>query len=184
MKLLVGLGNPGNEYEVTRHNAGFLILDLLAEEEKLAWSNDVRFGGHVAKGSIMGVSSVLLKPMTFMNRSGFSVSAIIRYLKIMPKEVIVFHDDIDLPYGKVRAREGGGHGGHNGIRSIIAETGSSDFYRIKLGVGRPEGEAANKFEAVSSWVLGRMSESDLQTLRKSMFADAKLRLKGIFEKSV
>jgi PTH1 family peptidyl-tRNA hydrolase len=183
MKLLVGLGNPGPQYETTRHNAGFLMLDLLAEAEKLSWSDDsTRFGGHIAKGKVMGVPAVLLKPMVYMNRSGRSVGAVMRFFKIAAPDMIVFHDDIDVPGGKVKAREGGGHGGHNGIRSIIEETGESAFHRIKIGVGRPNHPGAASEQAVSNWVLGRMTDAELDALQNEMLKDVQVRLKGIFDK--
>lgn len=184
MKLLVGLGNPGAQYAMTRHNAGFIILDLLAEEEKLTWRDEARFSSTTAKGSFLGLTVMLQKPTTYMNRSGFAVGNLLRFLKLKPADMIVFHDDIDLPAGKVRVREGGGHGGHNGIRSIIDEVGDSNFYRIKLGVGRPNDAQEERRESVSNWVLGKMSELELQTLRTTMLTEAKLRLKGILDKSV
>lgn len=180
MKLIVGLGNPGPQYETTRHNAGFLMVDLIAEEVKATWeSGTSKFGGDLAKGSLLGHQCVFLKPMTYMNRSGRPVGEVARFFKIAPSDIIVLHDDIDVPSGKVKAREGGGHGGQNGIRSIIAENGYDNFHRIKLGVGRPPhpGDAA-----VTSWVLGRFTEDELAVLNGTMFQEVKVRLKGIFDK--
>lgn len=183
MKLLVGLGNPGPQYEITRHNAGFLMLDCIAEAEKLSWSDETaRFGGHLARGRVLGVPVILLKPMVFMNRSGSAVRAVLSFFKVHPSDLVVFHDDIDVPNGKVKAREGGGHGGHNGVRSIIDEVGDSAFHRIKIGVGRPSDSSVQSEQAVSSWVLGKMSESDLGLLQNEMMKEVWIRLKGIFDK--
>ena len=175
MKLIVGLGNPGPKYEITRHNAGFLILDLLAEEAGISWEGGVsRFFGDTAKGTVLGEASFLLKPMTYMNLSGRAVAQVMRFYKMKAVDLIVLHDDIDVPAGKVKARVGGGHGGHNGIRSIIDETGQSEFHRIKLGVGRPPaGDAAD-------WVLGAMTNQELLMLQQEMLVDVKLRLRQIF----
>src|SRR5262245_26288105 len=130
MKLIVGLGNPGPKYETTRHNAGFLMLDLLAEDADISWETGgrSRFGRDMANGTVVGYPCVLLKPMTYMNRSGRSVAEVMRFFKIGPQDVVVLHDDIDVPAGKVKARIGGSHGGHNGIRSIMEETGQSEFH--------------------------------------------------------
>lgn len=180
MKLLVGLGNPGPQYETTRHNAGFLVLDMLGQDAGISWSDDsARFGGAIGKGVVLGEQAVLLKPMTYMNRSGQSVAAVMRFFKISASDVIVLHDDIDVPSGKVKAREGGGHGGHNGIRSIIDDAGVADFHRIKLGVGRP----GHKDSPVTGWVLGRMTDAELLDLQGPMLEQVRLRIKGIFDKS-
>lgn len=176
MKLLVGLGNPGPKYETTRHNAGFLMLDLLAEQAGIRWEEGQnRFGGVMAKGSIQGETSVLLKPMTFMNRSGRSVAEVMRFFKIGPQDVIAIYDDIDVPAGKVKARVGGSPGGHNGIRSMIEETGSSDFHRIKLGLGRPP----EKWDP-ADWVLGSMNDTELLALQNEMLVSVNERLRQIF----
>lgn len=180
MKLLVGLGNPGPKYETTRHNAGFLVLDLLAEDAGATFQSQPKFQGDLAKGRLLGEECLFLKPMTFMNVSGRSVAPLLHFYKIPPADLLVLHDDIDLPAGKVRARETGGHGGHNGIRSIIAETGFKDFHRIKLGVGRPE-EVSE--QDVSSWVLGQMSDAELLAVQQEMLRDTIDRIKGIFERS-
>lgn len=176
MKLIVGLGNPGPKYETTRHNAGFLMVDLLAEAAKLSWEGQSgKFGGEIAKGNFLGQSCVFLKPMTFMNLSGRSVGAVMRYFKIDVRETVALYDDVDVPAGKVKARDGGGHGGHNGIRSIIDETGLNEFHRIKLGVGRPPGG-----RDTADWVLGAMSDAELLTLQNEMMKDVMVRLQQIF----
>jgi PTH1 family peptidyl-tRNA hydrolase len=180
VKLLVGLGNPGPKYELTRHNAGFLVLDLLAERFGIEWQGS-RFDGIWTKGEIYGVPCVLLKPQTFMNRSGKSVVAAARFFKVEPQDIVVIYDDIDLDAGKVKAREGGGAGGHNGIKSIIADSGQAGFHRIKIGIGRPTHETAPN-GIVSDWVLGPMAESELLALQNEVLKDVELRLKFIFER--
>lgn len=181
MKLIVGLGNPGPQYETTRHNAGFLMIDLIVEDVGASWESGAsKFGGDLAKGSMLGHSCLYLKPMTFMNRSGRSVGEVARFFKIAPPDIVVLHDDIDVPSGKVKARENGGHGGNNGIRSIIDENGYDNFHRIKLGVGR---SAHQSDSAVTSWVLGQFTNEELEVLQGAMLQDVKVRLKGIFEKS-
>ena len=178
MKLLVGLGNPGPKYELTRHNAGFLVLDVLANDSKAKWTMDQKLQGEVCRGSVLGEPCIFLKPITFMNSSGRSVGSVMRFYKIRPEDVVVFHDDIDVPAGKVRARSGGGHGGHNGIRSIIGETGVSEFHRIKLGLGRPPEQWDT-----ADWVLQAMSDEELFLLKGEMVKDVYVRLKQIFDQT-
>lgn len=178
MKLLVGLGNPGPKYELTRHNAGFLVLDVLANDSKSKWTMDQKLQGEVCRGSVLGEPCIFLKPITFMNSSGRSVGSVMRFYKIRPEDVVVFHDDIDVPAGKVRARSGGGHGGHNGIRSIIGETGVSEFHRIKLGLGRPPEQWDT-----ADWVLQAMSDEELFLLKGEMVKDVYVRLKQIFDQT-
>ena len=180
MRLLVGLGNPGPKYETTRHNAGFLMLDLVAEHLGIKWEGE-RFGGEFAKGSAWGQSCILLKPLTFMNLSGKAVAACSVFYKLQASDIVVIHDEIDVPSGKVKAKIGGGAGGHNGIRSIQAETGMDGFHRLKLGVGKPEGAMAANRDSIHNWVLGRMTDQELETLNSSMFQEVQVRLKGIFQ---
>jgi len=135
IKLIVGLGNPGQQYEKTRHNAGFLFLDYLAGNA--SWSNESKFHGLLANSTIGASKVLLLKPQTFMNKSGLSVGAVVRYYKIGIDEVLVVHDELDLSAGIVRLKMGGGHAGHNGLRDIISNLAGRDFYRLRFGVGRP-----------------------------------------------
>lgn len=135
MKVIVGLGNPGGEYAETRHNAGFLVVDMLAESLKLDFR--AKYQGLVAEGQINGERFFLLKPQTYMNLSGRAVRELTNFYKIPGPEILVIHDDMDLPLGKIRFREKGSPGGHNGIRSIIGELGTEEFWRLKIGVGRP-----------------------------------------------
>jgi PTH1 family peptidyl-tRNA hydrolase len=137
IKLIVGLGNPGQQYEKTRHNAGFLFLDFLAQELGCTWSNQSRFQGLFAEGNIANSKVMLLKPGTFMNRSGQSVGKIARYYKILPEEILVVHDELDFNPGVVKLKKDGGHAGHNGLRDVIAHLGSKEFYRLRIGIGRP-----------------------------------------------
>jgi PTH1 family peptidyl-tRNA hydrolase len=136
MRLVVGLGNPGSRYAETPHNAGFVVVDRFIEKHRLGRTAP-KFQGEFARGKALGQEVALLKPQTFMNLSGESVSAALRYLPIEPRDVIVVFDEMDIPSGKLRLRKSGGHGGHNGLRSIIEALGSSDFPRIRVGVGRP-----------------------------------------------
>lgn len=177
MKLLVGLGNPGPKYETTRHNVGFLILDEIADHFKISWSGE-KFQGVIGKGDVLGEPCILLKPQTFMNLSGRCVRQTLNFFKIPEEDVIVVYDDIDLESGKVKARMGGGHGGHNGIRSILSEGGIQEFHRIKVGVGRPKSAVEG---TVSNWVLNTMTDSELLALQKEVFQDVMLRLENVFK---
>ncbi len=143
-KLIAGLGNPGTKYQGTRHNAGFLILDRLAEIIHVSVDR-TKFNGLYGEGNWCGARLVLLKPQTFMNLSGRAVAEAARFYKIPPEDVIVVHDDLDLPFGQIRLKAGGGHGGHNGLRSIIAELGSADFLRLRVGIGRPDKGSTEKY---------------------------------------
>ena len=136
MLLIVGLGNPGKKYEKTRHNVGFRVADLLAERWKLDHF-DTAFQGELGKGNVSGEKILLLKPQTYMNISGASVAACANFHKIPASHVWVLHDDLDLPLGRLRLREGGSSGGHNGVSSIIERLGTPDFIRFRLGIGRP-----------------------------------------------
>ncbi|MGZ0076793.1 aminoacyl-tRNA hydrolase [Methylomonas sp. YC3] len=137
IKLIVGLGNPGRQYEKTRHNAGFLFVEYLAGLAGAGWSSSSQFSGEVAECNIGGYGLVLLKPMTFMNKSGLSVGKFLRYYKFKSEEMLVVHDELELPEGVVKMKKDGGHGGHNGLRDIIAHIDTRDFYRLRIGIGRP-----------------------------------------------
>lgn len=177
MKLIVGLGNPGPKYETTRHNAGFLILDEVAERFGISWSGE-KFQGIVGKGRLFEEDCVLLKPTTFMNLSGRSVREAMQFFKIPEAGVIVVHDEIDVEPGKVKARVGGGAGGHNGIRSIIAEAGMANFHRIKVGVGRPPQPPGGD---VSGWVLGPLSDQEILSYQGPVLQEVLMRLENIFK---
>ena len=142
--LVVGLGNPGAQYAGTRHNCGFMVLDHLAEADHChTWQE--KFLGETARISLGGERPILLKPMTFMNISGRSVSRAARYHRITPSEIIVVHDDLDLEYGTVRVKEGGGAGGHNGLSSCVQDLGSNAYLRVRIGIGRPVHGSATDF---------------------------------------
>lgn len=152
IKLFVGLGNPGPEYEATRHNAGFWWTDALARALKLNLSMDKGYHGMLARTTLHGQTVWLLQPQTFMNLSGKSVGALARFFKIAANEILVAHDELDIPPGQVKLKFGGSHAGHNGLRDIHAQLGSGDYWRLRLGVGHP----GDKAEVVN-WVLKRPS---------------------------
>jgi PTH1 family peptidyl-tRNA hydrolase len=137
IRLIVGLGNPGREYENTRHNAGFWWLDEFARMHNLSFRSEAKFHGQAARGQLHGHEVFLLKPQTFMNVSGRAVGALAQFYKIAPAEILVVHDELDLPPGSAKLKLGGGHGGHNGLKDIIAHLGTKDFWRLRLGIGHP-----------------------------------------------
>ncbi len=157
MRLIVGLGNPGKAYARNRHNVGFWVVDELADNLRAGWSDNARFAAAIAKPSN---SVVIAKPLTYMNRSGQAVVALSRFYRIPPPAIVVVSDDIDLPFGRVRVRDGGGHGGHNGLRDIIAAVGQN-FIRIRIGVGRSQGETT----PVVGHVLGDFSQQETPEVR-------------------
>lgn len=151
--LIVGLGNPGNAYEETRHNAGWWLLDKLAQSYGGKFQSESKFFGDVAKISVAGKTCWLLKPTTFMNRSGQAVTALSSFYKIPPQSIVVAHDELDLPPGVARLKQSGGHGGHNGLRSIMSSLGNGEFLRLRIGIGHP----GNK-DQVTDYVLHRPSQ--------------------------
>ena len=159
LRLIVGLGNPGTEYLRTRHNAGFWFVDALAAGQNERFGFDGKLHGETCKLRIGGESVWLLKPATFMNKSGIAVASALRYYKIEPEECLVAHDDLDLPAGAVRLKFDGGPGGQNGLRDIMAHLGHGKFHRLRLGIGHPGHK-----DQVTSWVLGRPSASDEDAL--------------------
>lgn len=141
IKLIVGLGNPGCKYDFTRHNAGFWWIDTFARIHSLIFRAESRFHGLVARDQREGRELFLLKPQTFMNVSGRAVGALVQFHKIEPGEILVVHDELDLPPGNVKLKFGGGHGGHNGLKDIFAHLGTREFWRLRIGIGHP-GERA------------------------------------------
>jgi PTH1 family peptidyl-tRNA hydrolase len=137
IKLIVGLGNPGREYETTRHNAGFWWVDELARKHNASFKTDSKFHGLVARTNLHGNDVHLLMPQTFMNVSGRAVVALALFYKILPDQILVVHDELDLPPGSAKLKLGGGHGGHNGLKDIIAHLGTKDFWRLRIGIGHP-----------------------------------------------
>jgi len=153
--MVVGLGNPGREYERTRHNAGWLVLDELARRHDGSWRS--KFSGSLAEVRLGGLRLALLKPETYMNESGRSVGAAARFFKVEPGQLLVVHDDVDLEPGRLQARAGGGLAGHNGLRSLAQDLGTQDFERLRIGVGRP---GRGDRRSVSDWVLSGFSPED------------------------
>ena len=162
IRLIVGLGNPGPEYEQTRHNAGFWLVEQLANSlPGCRLQRESRFNAFVAKGSIAGQEVFLCEPQTFMNRSGQSVGGLARFYKILPDEVLVVHDELDLAPGVVKMKKGGSSGGHNGLKDITAALGTQDYWRLRLGIGHPRTMGSQ--QAVADFVLHRPRKEE-QTL--------------------
>ncbi|MDB5844359.1 MAG: peptidyl-tRNA hydrolase [Polaromonas sp.] len=182
IKLFVGLGNPGPDYEATRHNAGFWWIDALSQELKAPLSLDKNYHGQVARTTVNGQTVWLLKPLTFMNLSGKSVAALARFFKIAPGEVLVAHDELDIVPGQVKLKFGGSHAGHNGLRDIHAQLGSADYWRLRIGVGHPGVKAE-----VINWVLKKPSQEHRVAIEdciaRSLKAVPEL-LKGEMEKAM
>ncbi len=164
IQLVVGLGNPGADYVLTRHNAGFWFVDALARAHGGGFSCERKFSGDVCRLQLDGHDIRLLKPATFMNRSGQSVQALAAYLKLPAEAILVAHDDLDLPAGSVRLKQGGGHGGHNGLRDITDRLGEN-FSRLRFGIGRP-GAGAD----VIDYVLHRAGEDDEMRIMQAVAA--------------
>jgi peptidyl-tRNA hydrolase, PTH1 family len=155
LRLLVGLGNPGPEHALQRHNAGYWWIDALAQACSARFGVESKLHGETARVQIDGSPVWLLKPATYMNRSGQSVAAALRYWKIEPEQMLVAHDELDLPTGSARLKFDGGHGGQNGLRDIIGHLGHGRFHRLRLGIGHPGHK-----DKVTSWVLGRPGKDD------------------------
>lgn len=155
IKLIVGLGNPGSDYANTRHNVGACFIEKLAEESQQTLRNESKFFGLVAQINLAGESSYLLLPTTYMNESGQSIQAIAKFYKISPEEILVAHDELDLPVGTIRLKENGGHGGHNGLRDTISHLHTDKFYRLRIGIGHPGHK-----DHVTPYVLSNPSNSD------------------------
>ena len=137
IRLIVGLGNPGREYEKTRHNAGFWWVDAIAEGKRAPWKRETKFSGYTTRVEEGGREFTFLKPSTYMNESGRSVAALLRFYKIEPAAMLVVHDELDLPPGTVRLKKGGGTGGHNGLTDIVEALDTKDFWRLRIGIGHP-----------------------------------------------
>ncbi|MFZ5472295.1 MAG: aminoacyl-tRNA hydrolase, partial [Myxococcota bacterium] len=161
MKLICGLGNPGREYERHRHNVGFMVVDLLVQRAKAAL-NQEKFDGRVGQGDLAGERVIFLEPQTFMNLAGRSLAAAARFYKVPPSEVLVVHDELDLPFGRLQLKSGGGPGGHNGIKSILQCWGTDAFARLRVGIGKPEGPDAK--ERVIGHVLGGFTKTEQEVL--------------------
>ena len=163
IKLFVGLGNPGAEYEATRHNAGFWLIDAFARELKTSLVFEKAYFGMLAKTTVGGQTVWLLKPQTFMNASGKSVAALAKFFKIAPEEILVAHDELDIVPGQAKIKLGGSHAGHNGLRDIHAALGSDQYWRLKLGIGHP----GVKSEVIH-WVLKKPSPEQREGMVKTI----------------
>jgi PTH1 family peptidyl-tRNA hydrolase len=156
MKLVVGLGNPGKEHENSRHNTGFILLDKFIKEKKLTWEKSLNFNCEMAEDG----SFIYAKPHTFMNNSGDAVSKLLNFYKIAYEDLIVVHDDVDLPLGIVRKQKGKNAAGHHGVEDIIEKIGSKEFWRFRVGIGKPE----NKKVPVDKWVLQDFNQHELKEI--------------------
>ena len=163
IKLIVGLGNPGPKYSETRHNAGFWFVEDLASQYRSRFLPEKKFHGEVARINLEGKDIWLLKPETYMNRSGLSVVSLAAFYKIAPENILVAHDEIDLKAGTARLKSGGGHGGHNGLRDIISQLGTKDFQRLRIGVDHPGSK-----DLVVDYVLKRPDSKDRQAIEDSI----------------
>ncbi|SDX81316.1 peptidyl-tRNA hydrolase, PTH1 family [Allochromatium warmingii] len=170
IELIVGLGNPGTQYEATRHNVGFWWVDAIAHAQQVSFRAEAKFFGELARVRLAGQEVRLLKPATYMNRSGQAVVAVARYFSIPPERILIAHDELDLPVGVTRIKQGGGHAGHNGLRDSIAALGSRDFWRLRIGIAHPGDRAL-----VTNYVLGRPARDDESRIRDALAA-AELRL--------
>jgi len=177
-RLVVGLGNPGPEYAATRHNAGFFVVDLLASNLRAAYWKD-EAGAKVAKVRFGDDELVLAKPQTFMNISGKSVRRLLDSYEVAVEELVVVHDELDLPDGVVRAKKGGGHGGHNGLRSLTDALGSGEFNRVRVGIGRPPG----RMDA-ADFVLQPMKKDALALMTETAVPDAAQCVLHVLEQGV
>ena len=176
MKLVAGLGNPGREYEGTPHNVGFQVVDLLMEKLEVSGFQQ-KFHSQFCRTSIEGEACILIKPQTFMNRVGLAVAECAGFYKIPAENIVIISDDLDLPPGMARFRDGGGHGGHNGLRSVIDSLGNSNFRRVRFGIGRP----ASKRDVVG-YVLGQWSKAEAK-LAQSVMDLVLVELVGFLETS-
>ncbi len=159
IRLIVGLGNPGGQYADTRHNAGFWFVDEVARRIGASLRPEPRFHGAAARGTLEGRELWLLQPSTFMNRSGQSVAALARFYKIAPEQILIAHDEIDLPAGQIKLKYAGGHGGHNGLRDIHAHLGTPNYWRLRIGVGHPGSK-----DLVVDYVLHAPSKIDREKI--------------------
>lgn len=153
MFLIVGLGNPGRQYEDTRHNVGFMVVNAIASMYNLTLSGKPKYKAEIAEGEIAGHKVILCKPQTFMNLSGESVACVATFYKVPPENIIVIHDEIEINNAVIRHKVGGGHAGHNGLKSLESSLGTRNFQRIRLGVGRPDDSRYD----ISDYVLGRFT---------------------------
>lgn len=166
IRLILGLGNPGPQYEATRHNAGFWLADHIADELSASFTQDKPFFSWVAKGRVNGEVVIVAKPSTFMNRSGQAAGALLRFYKLAPEQVLVLHDELDLMPGQAKLKRGGGHAGHNGLRDIQAAFGSPDFWRLRIGIGHPR--TLGLAQQVAAFVLNPPRRDELQQIESTI----------------
>lgn len=159
IKLIVGLRNPGNEYKDTRHNAGGWFLETFVSRYHAAFKIEKKWHGELTNVTIMQHASLCLLPLTYMNHSGLSVRAVSQFYQIAPENILVVHDELDLPVGRIKLKSGGGHGGHNGLRDIIQQLGSPNFHRLRIGIGHP-----GQKNLVTDYVLCKPSLHDKQVI--------------------
>ncbi len=185
LRLIVGLGNPGPEYELTRHNAGFWLVDNLANSlPGCRLQRESRFQANLAKGSLGGQELYLLEPLTFMNRSGQSVGALARFYKINPDEVLVVHDELDLAPGIARLKKGGSSGGHNGLKDITSALGTQDYWRLRIGIGHPR--TLGLRQEVADFVLHRPRKEEQVLIEEAIDKSLRvlpLAIEGKFEQA-
>ena len=160
LHVVAGLGNPGNKYRATRHNVGFFVIDALASEYAIPVDRK-KFDALYGRGSVRGVEVILIKPQSYMNRSGIPIRRLIEYFGISHRQMLVIHDDIDLVYGRIKIKVKGGHGGHNGVRSIIDTLGDGEFTRLRVGIGRSESEGN-----ATGHVLGQFRSEEKKQLEQ------------------
>ena len=166
IRLIIGLGNPGPQYETTRHNAGFWLLDHLADDYAGSFTQDKPFFAWVAKARVNNELVILSKPTTFMNRSGQAAGALMRFYKLTPDQVLVIHDELDLPPGQAKLKRGGGHAGHNGLRDIQTAFSSPDFWRLRIGIGHPRDFGLE--QPVAAFVLNRPRPDELNQIESAI----------------
>jgi len=165
--LIVGLGNPGRKYEMTRHNAGFLALDYFADQHGFTIKS-TKWQANYCRERFVDNSLLLVKPQTFMNKSGQAVTSFVDFYKIAQENILIVHDDLDLPAGRIKVVKRGGAGGHNGIRSIISHLGTSDFARLKIGIGRPPRNEQGQGVPVDRYVLASFDDSDFSLFKENL----------------
>jgi len=163
IQIIVGLGNPGNQYEDTRHNAGFWFVDELARQNGSAFKVDKKYHGELCQIQLGGEIIRLIKPNTFMNRSGQAVASLANFFKIPLENILVAHDELDFPVGKIRLKLGGGHGGHNGLRNIITQMGSKDFLRLRIGIDHP-----GSSDQVTGYVLSKPPKKERELIENTL----------------
>lgn len=189
MKLIVGLGNPGEQYRTTRHNLGFLILDQLAGQQDISLQKQA-FNAFWGKGRIKSEAIILAKPQTYMNLSGSAVQRLVGYFKIEMEDLIIIHDDLDLPFQTIRLKEGGGDGGHRGLASIIQYLGSPDFLRIRIGIGKParktmvERYVLAPFSEDETVVLPRLIDQTCEAVRETVLVGIESAMRNYHGKSI